>query len=375
MLPSVPSNSQCAPVPEGCGLAIPNSANDLLRFIQSQKNKKSSASTSSLKLNNSAVFSNNVADRQKRQEAERQSYERRLMELEDLTNSEATSHLKIAEERLLMCERLFFPSSPLETEDAQSVMLKAVFKEYDQQRFREKIRLEVEERKAKELAEKEERRKAAEARRAAVVERIRKQAELEERRKREAEEALQRIEEEKVRRERAALERHLTDQAQMTIEDNLSALAEQDFRELLERKLWKQREREKLLEWEREQQKKDQLEEEQRKLRLAELEEKRKKLEQLRQMQQAGDSKANEEKLREEGNRINKQLRIQNRAKFVSKKMRATDSANSAELKANASAAMIVEPPKPTAEADVQNVGETPAVVRPLIVDPAPGQQ
>lgn len=105
MLPSVTSNSQCAPVPEGCGLAIPNSANDLLRFIQSQKNnKKSSASASSIKLNSSAVFSNNVADRQKRQEAERQSYERKLMQLEDLANSESTAHLKRAEERLLMCE-------------------------------------------------------------------------------------------------------------------------------------------------------------------------------------------------------------------------------------------------------------------------------
>lgn len=258
-----------------------------------------------------------------------------------------------------------------ETEDTQSLLLKAAFKEYDQQRFREKIRLEVEERKAKERAEKEERRKAAEARRAAVVERIRKQAEMEERRKREAEEALQRIEEEKIRREREALERHLADQAQMVMEDNLSALAEQDFREQLERKLWKQREREKLVEWEKEQQKKDQLEEEQRKLRLAELEEKRKKLEQLRQMQQAGDSKANEEKLREEGNRINKQLRIQNRAKFVSKKMRATDSANSAELKANVSTAIIVEAPKPTAEADAQKVGETPA--KSSTVDPVPG--
>ncbi len=204
------------------------------------------------------------------------------------------------------------------------MQLKSIFKDHDKERLREQIRREVEARKAAESAEREARKKAAEERRKAVVERIRKQQELEEQRKRDAETARIRILEEQARKEQEERDRLLADQTAMTMEDQLSTLAEQDFREYLERKEWQQRERERLLEWEREQKRKDELEEEKRKQRMTELEEKKKKLDLLRQQQQqtqTASSAATALAMKEEGDRINKQLRIQNRAKFVSKKI------------------------------------------------------
>lgn len=198
------------------------------------------------------------------------------------------------------------------------MLLKDIYKEYDQARLRERIRLEVEARQAQERLEKELRKQAAEERRAAVVERIRKQAELEEARRREAELALQRIAEAAARAEQWEADRLLTDQATILMEDQLSMLYEQDCREKAERIRWKAAERDKLIAWEAAQQAKDLLDEEQRKARLSELEIKRKKLEELRALQAV---KVDDSKLKEEGERINKQMRIQNRAKFVSKKI------------------------------------------------------
>lgn len=219
-----------------------------------------------------------------------------------------------------------------ETEDAQSIQLKVIYKDYDKQRFQEQIRRDVEARKAAELAEREARRKAAEERRAAVVERIRKQQEMEEKRKRDAELALLRIQEEKERKEQEERDRLLSDQAKMSMEDQLSALVEQDYREHMERQKWKQREKEKLIEWERQQREKDILEEEERKKRMVELEEKKRKLEALKKQQQQANANQgkSEQQMKEEGDRINRQLRIQNRAKFVSKKISGGATAESA---------------------------------------------
>lgn len=206
-----------------------------------------------------------------------------------------------------------------------------IYKEYDKERLREQIRRDVEARKAAEIAEREARKRAAEERRKAVVERIRKQQEMEEKRKRDAELARIRIIEEQARKEQEERDRLLADQTGMSMEDQLSSLAEQDYREYLERKAWQRRERERLLEWEREQKRKDELDEEQRKSRMAELEEKKKKLELLRQQQQAqtaASTAATAQAMKEEGDRINKQLRIQNRAKFVSKKISNTSTAS-----------------------------------------------
>ena len=102
------------------------------------------------------------------------------------------------------------------------------------------------------MLEREARRKAAEERRAAVVERLRLQAEMEERRKLEAAEALVRIAEEKQRVEQLAIDRLASDRSQMTLEDELSKLYEQDCREIQEKKLFLQAEKERLAKWERE---------------------------------------------------------------------------------------------------------------------------
>ena len=58
----------------------------------------------------------------------------------------------------------------------------------------------------------------------------------------------------------------------MGIEDELSQLAEADYKEELERKAWREKEAKRLAEWEEEQNKKDIAEEEARRARAAELE-------------------------------------------------------------------------------------------------------
>jgi ankyrin repeat protein len=283
-------------VPEAFGTAIPSSPAELLKFIQHQQHVKAHESQNT---ENGDIYQERI----RKQEAERENYE----------------------------------SFQMEREDIFSENLIALFKEYDSKRLQEKIRKDIELRQAQEKAEREERRKQAEERRKAVVERIRRQKELEEERKREAELQIQRIEEEKLRKIQEEKDKFIANQNQMLLEDQFSMLVEQEYRELLERKFWQQKERERLLEWEKEQKRKDQIEEEARKARMKELEEKKRKLELLRQQQQQTQQTNGSDTLKDQGEKLNKQLRIQNRAKFVSKKI-ATSSA------AATSSAIISEP-------------------------------
>jgi ankyrin repeat protein len=262
-------------VPEGFGTAIPSNPIELLKYLQQkQKEQHRGHHTEDV-----------YEERLKKQDSERETYEAIQMDQEDIISGN----------------------------------LVIIYKEHDQEKLRNKIKKDIEARQALERAEREARRKAAEERRVAVVERIRKQKEMEELRKREAEMALVRIEEEKLRKIQEEKNRFLDNQTQMVLEDQLSMLVEQEYREYLERKVWQARERERLLEWEKEQKKKDQLEEEARKERMKELEEKKKKLELLRQQQQQ--QRKSNESSSEQGEKLNKNLRIQNRAKFVSKKI------------------------------------------------------
>eukprot|EP01040_Poterioochromonas_malhamensis_P008962 gene8962-9702_t len=269
-------------VPEAFGTAIPSNPADLLKFIQLQKQQQK------LQSNQTSNESQDIAqERLKKQDHEREKYELVAMGQEDVLSEN----------------------------------LAIIFKEYDQERFRAKIRQDIEKRKAQEIAERQAKQKAAEERRAAVVERIRRQKELEEQRKREAELALLKIEEEKLRKIRMEEERFKANQEQMMIEDQISMFVEQEYREYLEKKLWQQREKQRLLEWEKQQREKDALEEEARKLRMKELEEKKKKLELLRQQQQQKQNNNNNNAEKEQREKMNKQMKIQNRAKFVSKKI------------------------------------------------------
>lgn len=277
-----------AAVPEGFGSAIPSNSHDLLQFIKRQKLSKQSGSALRSCGPNVGQTGDLAHERLKMLDEQREQLELRMMYRED----EISSNLTL------------------------------LFKEYDYNRFRAKLVKQVEIREAQEKAEREAKRIAAEERRKAVVERIRRQEELAEQRKREAELALLRIKEAKERHEQWERDRLASDLAQMPLEDQLSALAEQDFREILERKLWQERERAKLVAWEAEQREKDKIEEEKRQARMSELDEKRKKLDLLRQ-QQSKVQKPSDAAMKEEAERLNKQLRIQNKAKFVTRRMNA----------------------------------------------------
>jgi ankyrin repeat protein len=191
--------------------------------------------------------------------------------------------------------------------------------------FKEQVRLEVEARLKREELEREAKKKAAEERRAAVVERLRKKAEEEERRKLEAEAALLRIQQDGERREQQARDRLHNDRSTMVMEDELSRLAEHDYKEQLERLLWEKKEKEKLAEFERALQARDAEEAEARKARMAALEEKKAKLAELRRLQilSGADGAQAQQNTRQEAAKLDKQLRIQNKAKFVTKKIQA----------------------------------------------------
>lgn len=201
--------------------------------------------------------------------------------------------------------------------------------------FKEQVRLEVEERMRKEAAEREAKRQAAEDRRAAVVDRLRKKAEDEERRRLEAEAALLRIQEEGLRREQEARDRLESDRRHMQLEDDFSHLSEQDHKERMEKQLYLQREKEKLAEWERAQRLKDEEEARQRQARMAVLEEKKARLAELKRLQELSNSKdgstavnASLNVARDEAAKLNKQMRIQNKAKFVTKKIQSGSNAD-----------------------------------------------
>jgi ankyrin repeat protein len=211
--------------------------------------------------------------------------------------------------------------------------------------FKEQVRLEVEARLKREELEREAKKKAAEERRSAVVERLRKKAEEEERRRLEAEAALLRIQQEGERREQQARDRLHNDRSTMVMEDELSRLAEHDYKEQLERLLWERKEKEKLAEFERALQARDAEEAEARKARMAALEEKKAKLAELRRLQNLSgvDGAQAQQNTRQEAAKLDKQLRIQNKAKFVTKKIQAHSGAASEVVVSVTDAATVMD--------------------------------
>ncbi len=175
--------------------------------------------------------------------------------------------------------------------------------------------MEVKTRQIAEDLAREERKKAAEERRAAVVERLRIQQEKEEKRR-----------QDEINEAQRQLNRLETDRSLIVIEDELSHLVEMDYRELLERKMWQKREAERLAEYERQQRLNDEIEDRLRKERMKDLEAKRAKLAEIRRLQAANSEAAangnnsNIATVREEANKLNRQLNIQNKAKFVTKR-------------------------------------------------------
>lgn len=198
-----------------------------------------------------------------------------------------------------------------------SMQAEAHFRDTVKMEFRDKIRREVEERQRKEREEKEAKRKAAEERRAAVVARIRKQQEEEEKRLREIAEAAERA----TREAELRLQR---DREGMTEEDAMSRLAEQQRVEEEEREQWLAAQAERLRVWEEEQRRKDEAEAAARADRLAELEAKKRKLAEL-QSKTGGGPAISVTAAREEALKLSKQMKMQNKAKFVSKKRRANE--------------------------------------------------
>ena len=109
----------------------------------------------------------------------------------------------------------------------------------------------------------------------------------------------------------------------MSVEDELSMIAEQLFLEKQEKAEWLRQEAAKMALWEKEQQRKDEDDLKKRKQKLLDLEEKKRKLRELRKTQDCENSVVRESKLssaRTEALKLSKQTRIQNKAKFVSKK-------------------------------------------------------
>eukprot|EP01038_Epipyxis_sp_PR26KG_P012569 gene12569-16857_t len=287
---------------------LPSNPKDLMKILKAKKKKTELNGNNS----NQIVFLNKKIEREN-------NLEMQLMAMEDyIFTPEGVIRMNRYAEKLKM-----------ETEDENSLQIELKYRiEIKEKLFRIQVRKEAEERKQQELIEKELKKKAAEERRAQVVEKIRKKKEDEERRAAEAEAYRLQMIEEKQRLEQLIIDRLNADRSGMSYEDDLSRLAEQDYREQIEKIKWKEREKLKLIEWEKEQKLKDNIEAQKRKERLAILEEKKAKLAEIRKLQgdnmgSNGQNNTNESllKAREEAARLNKQLRIQNKAKFVSKQI------------------------------------------------------
>ena len=213
-----------------------------------------------------------------------------------------------------------------EIEDGISAAVEAFLRKVQSEiSLKEQIRKEVEMRKIQEAEERERRRKAAEERRAAVLERIRLQAELEEKRKQEAI-AFAELQVANVERlKRQQLEREAAEQCRMEDEDDRSQLAEQDYREQIERSIWQKKEMERLREYERQQQQRDEEDKRKRLERMQELDEKKRRLQELQKKSQSSTLKITAADAQKGGSdeaaQLTRQLRIQNRAKFVTKRI------------------------------------------------------
>lgn len=290
-------------LPQSVGKAVPNNPFDLMKQLRmNEKDEKTK------------FQSQQRANRAMKQDIRRETIEKKLMEAEDYTfTEEGMRRLKQYESRIMM-----------EAEDENSRAFNNFLKEQEKLDFRMKIRREVEERQRQEEEDRRKKREAAEKRRQEIVERLRKKQEEEELALRKAEEErLAVLEKQKFEEDQARL-RFLHNQSLMMMEDEYSRIAEIAYQEELERQRWKQEQARKLAEWEDAQRMKDQEEEKLRVERLRELEEKKRKLAELKKNQEI--SVSNQQKdlanARDESVRLGKQMKIQNKAKYVSKKIK-----------------------------------------------------
>jgi len=195
--------------------------------------------------------------------------------------------------------------------------------------LKEKIRAEVEQRKRDEILEKEKRKIAAEVRRAAVLDRIRLQKELEEQKEREAMFLVAKEQAEAEQKLQKQLQLLMAERNLMELEDERSEQVEIEFREKEQQAAWHRREAEQLRNYEREQQQRDEEERRKQGERLQELEEKKRRLQEMQRRTAGSTSKTNSEVKKtsgEEAAQLARQLRIQNRAKFVTKRFESAPS-------------------------------------------------
>lgn len=210
----------------------------------------------------------------------------------------------------------------MESEDIISAIFENSMKESDKARFRMQIRREAEERKRLEEMERMNRRRLAEERRMAVVDRIKKKKEEEELKIKEAELALIREIQEIERAEQAKLQNLMNERFRFQFEDEISRICEMDFREEISRKKWREAEELKLALWEAKQMEIDRLENLEREKRREQLEEKKQKLAELKKNFQPSAATATNSTMqaaKDEAAKISKNMRIQNKAKYVSK--------------------------------------------------------
>lgn len=264
------------------------------------------------KLKGATLGGGKVGNRLLKQELQCESIERRLMNLEDMSAAELERRLLRYQEEVLMSE-----------EDIRSGQAERIYRQNVIEAFRDAIRQEAEERKRREEEERAQRRLAAEERRRQVVERLRQQQREEEERAREAERQRALIQAEAERKLKWEESRMASDRAMMPYEEQLSRLAEIDYRENMEKEAWLRHEKSRMEAWEEAQRLKDEEEEKARVERLATLEQKKAKLVELRRQQVLANAAnpGNLQASRDEANKLAKNLRIQQRAKkYVTKR-------------------------------------------------------
>ena len=255
---------------------------------------------------------NRLQNQLMRQDMHREKVERGMMELEDYTfKPEGKIRLQRYYEEVTMGE-----------EDERSRAVEAWYREREVDALRDDVRRKAELLAEHERQEREAKRAANEARRAAVMERIRKQKEAEDEARRQAEEAQRAIEEEEKRVEMQQAARLEEDRSSMSMEDELSALAEQKCKEDEAEAARAKAEEDRIRLWEEGERRKAEEEEATRAQRIEELKAKRARLKEM-QAKAKGGASQDRATLQAEAERQAKQMRIQNKAQFISRRIKA----------------------------------------------------
>lgn len=265
-------------------------------------------------------------NRRYKQDIQRATLESRIMEAEDYTHTEeGVRRMRRYQEEVEMDEEL-----------ALSTEMNNYYREQEKAAFRSNLRNEAEARLAAEVAAKEKKRQEALARRQEIIDQMRREKEEEEQRvrdqlakeKRELEEAIaaeQREIERKLYEEKLAIQKFNQNRVQMELEEELSRMYEVEWKE--QEIAQKQREQE-LAEqraFAEEQRRRNEADELNRKQRVMELQMKKQRLLEMRKTQSK--SKAETDAAlaaaRAESEAQAKRQRIQNKAMYVSKRMKA----------------------------------------------------